>query len=287
MKAIVCRDSSLVFTDAEKPAVEGSEVLVRIRAATVTPSDVTSMGSLALFRLFAGRSKPKQAIPGVEFAGEVEAVGPAARRFKAGDKVFGSSLGYGSWAEYIRLSDGGTLAPMPSGMDYAQAVGICDGAVTALLFLRDLARVAKGQKVLINGASGSVGTYAVQLARHFGAEVTGVCGTANIELVKSLGADRVIDYTAEDFTQCGGVFDIVFDAVGKSSFSRCRGLLNATGIYDDRAIAGHHAPEAVAFQAKRQTCVVYRRRPGKTDEADTGIAAAQGIDRGGKAPFGC
>lgn len=234
MKSVVYRRSKaglLTVTEVEKPVVKGNEVLVKIGAATVTASDTGAMGGFLAMRLLAKQPKPRESVPGVEFAGVVEAVGPDANRFKAGDRVFGSSLGFGAWAEYIRIREDGTLVPMPAGMTYTEACGLCDGGITALLFLRDLGHLGKGMQVLVNGASGSVGTYAVQIAHNAGAEVTAVCGPENLALARSLGAGRVIDYTKEDFTQSGHAFDIIFDAVGKSSFSRCKGVLKETGVY--------------------------------------------------------
>ncbi len=234
MKAIVYRPSkngSLAVGDVKKPVVHRDELLIKVHAALVTASDATMTGGFRVVKLLAKGPKPKEPIPGVEFAGVVEAVGPEARRFKAGDRVVGSSLGFGAWAEYIRLRETDSLALMPASLDFAEAVGFGDGGMTALLFLQDLCNIRKGMQVLVNGASGAVGTYAVQLAKHFGAQVTAVCGSANLELVRSLGADHVIDYTSEDFTMSDHTYDVVFDAVGKSSFARCKRILKENGVY--------------------------------------------------------
>ena len=216
-----------------KPTPKDNEVLVRVHAAVVTAADCAfRKGEPFIVKLIYGLGKPRLAIQGVEFAGEVEAVGRDVRLFRTGDRVFGMSPDkFGAYAEYICLPEDKPLAVMADGVAYADAVGICDGATTALTFLRDIAKVQPGQKALVNGASGAVGTYAVQLAKHFGAEVTGVCSTANVDLVKSLGADAVIDYTQQDFTHMGRTYDVIFDAVGKSSFSRCKGSLTSRGVY--------------------------------------------------------
>lgn len=234
MRAVVCKhfgNAPLTFGEVEQPVMNDHEVLVKIRAATVTPSDATSISAFRIVRLFSGSVKPKEAIPGVEFAGEIAEVGKAVKRFKAGDQVCGSSLGYGAWAEYIRLPEDGMLTMIPEIIGDAEAAGLCDGGITALLFLRNRAQITADQKILINGASGCVGSFAIQLAKHYGAIVTSVCSTANVALVRSLGADVVIDYTKEDFTRSGLAYDIVFDAIGKSSFSRCRNILTENGVY--------------------------------------------------------
>jgi NADPH:quinone reductase-like Zn-dependent oxidoreductase len=185
-----------------------------------------------MVRLFTGVTRPKNPILGTAFAGEVKAIGKDVTRFKPGERVFGASnTKFGTYAEFLTLPEDGILAPMPAGLSYGEAVGISEGFLTALPFLRDKGKIRSGQQVLINGASGSVGSAAVQIARHFGAEVTGVCSTANVDLVKALGANHVIDYTKEDFTAGGKTYDIIFDAVGKSSFSRCEKALKPNGVY--------------------------------------------------------
>jgi NADPH:quinone reductase-like Zn-dependent oxidoreductase len=234
----------LQLQEVEKPVPKGNEVLIKIHATTVTAVDCTfRQGSPFIGRFFAGLTKPKNPIPGTEFAGEIEAVGVDVKLFKDGDQVFGTSTGNGAHAQYMCLpEEGATLAIKPANMTYEEAA-VIDGALTALPFLRDRANIQSGQKVLINGASGSVGTAAVQLAMYFGAEVSGVCSTSNLELVRSLGADKVIDYTQEDFTQSGQTYDVIFDTVGKTSFTRCKGSLKETGIFLEAALTPAILPQ--------------------------------------------
>ena len=237
MKAIVCTKygspNVLQLRDVEKPTPKDNEVLIKINASSVTAADtMMRKGSPVIGRLFIGLMKPKNPIPGTGFAGEIESVGNDVVQFKEGDQIFGESiLVAGTNAEYVCVTENGILAKKPDNMTFEQAAPVCDGALTSMNFLKDLAKIQHGQRVLIIGASGSLGTSAVQLAKCFGADVTGVCSTTNVELVKSLGADKVIDYTKQDFTSTGQTYDIIYDTVGKSSFSHCKGSLTEKGVY--------------------------------------------------------
>jgi NADPH:quinone reductase-like Zn-dependent oxidoreductase len=229
----------LRLEDVPRPVPRDDEVLVKIHATTVNRMDVHTReanrgGGLAvtvLSRLVSGVRRPRQRILGSEFAGEVVAVGAAVSQFAVGDQVFGNTgLGFGAHAEFICMPESARMAQMPAGMTFEEAAPMCDGALNALWCLR-LADLQKGMKVLVYGASGAIGTAGVQLAKYFGADVTAVCNTKNIELVRSLGADRVIDYTEEDFTKNGQTYEVIFDAVGKHSFSRCKNSLRPGGRY--------------------------------------------------------
>ena len=227
----------LQLRQVEKPVPKDNEVLIKIHATTVTAVDCTfRMGKPFFARTYTGLTNPKHPVLGSEFAGKIESTGKDVKLFKEGDQVFGTTPGYGAYTEYLCLPEkGATLAIKPSMISYEEAAA-CDGFLTALPFLRDKGKVHKGNKVLINGASGSVGSAAVQLSRYFGAEVTGVCSTANLELVKSLGADKVIDYTKQDFTRTPGTFDVIFDSVGKASFSSSKRVLKQKGIFLEAGI---------------------------------------------------
>jgi NADPH:quinone reductase-like Zn-dependent oxidoreductase len=222
----------LRLEEVPRPVPKDDEVLIRVHAAAVNRTD-TGLRSAEYFisRFLTGLLRPKHRIPGTELAGEVEAVGPGETEFEVGDRVFGvSSKTAGAHAEFVCLPQSAPLAHMPTGMTFEEAAAVCDGVILALSFLRRV-DLQKRREVLVYGASGSIGTAAVQLLKHFGADVTAVCNTENVDLVASLGADRVIDYTKEDFTRNGETYDFVFDAVGKLSFKRCRGSLRSGGIY--------------------------------------------------------
>jgi NADPH:quinone reductase-like Zn-dependent oxidoreductase len=227
------------FEDLAKPVPKEDEVLVRVHATTVNRSDVhireanRSSGRVVslLSRSISGLRRPRQRILGSEFAGEVDAVGSAVTEFAVGDRVFGTSgLRFGAHAEFMCVRQSARIAHMPTGLSFEEAAPICDGALNALMCLK-MADLRDGRTILIYGASGAIGTAGVQLAKHFGADVTAVCSTKNLELVRSLGADRVIDYTQEDFTKNGKTYDVIFDAVGKLPFKRCRDSLEPGGLY--------------------------------------------------------
>jgi len=247
MKAIVYTEYGspdvLHIEEVAKPTPKDNEILIRVYATTVNYGDLSArnfknisfrefnMPSLILLpaKLSFGWRKPKNQILGSEFAGEVEAVGPAVTRFKVGDAVFGyRGMAMGAYAEYVCMPEDGVVTHKPGNMSYEEAATVPYGSLFALDLLRKVA-IQPGQKVLINGASGGMGAYAVQLAKHYGAEVTGVCGTPRLEFVKALGADQVIDYTRQDFTQNGAHYDLIFDVLGRSSFGRAKKVLKPNG----------------------------------------------------------
>jgi len=247
MKAIICTKYGppevLQLQEVEKPKPKDHEVLVKIHATAVHIGDCKirslspGLGRVKDFlfkpmmRVMLGFTKPRKNILGMELAGEIEAVGKAVSRFKPGDEVFATTeMKFGAYAEYICLPENGVIAIKPANMNYGEAAVLPNGCMTALLILRK-ARIKSGQKVLIYGASGSVGTFAIQLANHFGAEVTGVCSTANIDMIKSLGVSRAIDYTREDFTRSAETYDVIFDAVGKVPPAQAKKALKPGGVY--------------------------------------------------------
>ena len=239
MKAIVYKKYGppevLQLQEVETPAPKDNEVLIQIHATTVTSGDwrvrslIAPLGFGFIMRLVLGFSKPRQPILGTELAGVVVSVGKAVRKFKVGDAVFAfSDMAMGCYAEYKCMPQDGALALKPPNLSFDEAAALSFGGTTALSFFRR-GKLQRGERVLINGASGGVGTAAVQLAKHFGAQVTGVCSAANVDLVKSLGADHVIDYTQQDFTQNGQTYDVIVDNVGTAAFSRCKSSLKKEG----------------------------------------------------------
>ena len=287
MKAVVCTKYGppevLQLREVERPAPRGNEVLIKVHATTCHVGDVrirsfnVPLVQMIPFRIFLGLRRPKRSILGMECSGEVAAVGKDVKRFKIGDPVLASAgFVFGTYAEYVCLPEDGAnvrkglVVAKPVNMTYEEAAaGVASGGITALAVLKR-ANIQSGQKVLIYGASGSVGTFAVQLARYFGAEVTGVCSTTNLEMVKSLGADKVVDYTQEDFTQSGETYDVVFDAVDKIPSSRGKKSLKKTGIYlnvnKDSGSGGGIKTEDLVFlkeliEAGKIKAVIDRRYP--------------------------
>lgn len=220
------------LTEAEKPVPENNEVLIKIHATTVNRTDCGFRSAeYFIVRFFSGLIRPKNKILGNEFAGEIEAHGKDVKLFRLGDKVFGyNDSKFGAHAEYMVMAENGSITTIPENITYEEAAPITEGAHYALCDIR-AAKIKRGQNILIYGATGAIGSAAVQLVKYLGAEVTAVCDTKNVELVKSLGANVVIDYTKENFTKINQTFDVVFDAVGKSSFGKCKPLLKKGGIY--------------------------------------------------------
>lgn len=247
MKVVVCTKYGppevLQFKEVEKPLPKDNEVLIKVHATTVHIGDTKvrrlepGLGQVKDFffkpimRIMMGFRGPRKKILGMELAGEIEAIGRDVKMFKKGDSVFGSTeFNFGTYAEYCCMPENGIITTIPTNMSYEEAVPISNGGLTALLNLRK-ANIKEGQKILIYGASGSVGTFAVQLAKHFGATVIGVCSTTSLSMVKSLGADKLVDYTKEDFSQSGDTYDIIFDAVGKIPSAKRKKSLTKSGIY--------------------------------------------------------
>ena len=225
--------SVLSIEHLDRLSPKADELLIKIHAASVTRADTMMRRGYPFFgRLILGLTKPKYSGIGTGFAGEVEEVGKAVKQFKPGDFVFGESVfGSGTNAEYVCVSEGSIIALKPENLSFEEACCACDGAMTSLNFLRDVGKLQQHQQVLIIGASGSLGSAAVQIGKQLGAQVSAVCSGSNSDWVKSLGADRVIDYTKEDFAQAGKRYDMIFDTTGKYSFSQCRAVLNANGSY--------------------------------------------------------
>src|SRR6266700_2075339 len=232
MKAIVYRNYGspdiLRLEEIEKPTAGDDEVLIKVRAAAVNPLDLLFRGTSYMVRMITGLRKPKDTRLGVNVAGQVEAVGRNVTQFKLGDAVFGTCKG--ALAKYVCTSES-ALVMKPDNVTFEQAASVPVAALTALQSLRDKGQIHREQKVLVNGAAGGVGTFAVQIAKWFGADVTGVCSTRNVEMVRSIGADHVVDYTQEDFTKSGQHYDVIFDLVSNHTFSARRRALNPRGIY--------------------------------------------------------
>ncbi|MBH0228868.1 NAD(P)-dependent alcohol dehydrogenase [Halobacillus yeomjeoni] len=240
MRGIICEKYGapevLELVEMDKPELKEDELLIKVQAITVSSGDSRirrgTKQSLPLWpvsKMVIGLRKPRKKILGMDFSGVIEAVGKEVTKFKAGDEVYGF-CGKGTYREYITVKESGSVAHRPESINFEEAAAVPFGAMSALDFLRKGA-ISEGKKILVYGASGSVGTYAIQLAKYYGAEVTGVCSSVNVELVKSLGADAVIDYKEEDFTNNGKTYDIIFDTLGKTSFKQCRHSLKEHGNY--------------------------------------------------------
>lgn len=237
MKAVYCSKYGapevLEVREIEKPSPKENEVLVKVKSASITTADSMIRRGIPFYgRFFLGLFRPKHPVMGTGFSGEVVEKGKQITQYKLGDFVVGETvLNFGANAEYVVIEEDGIIAVKPDNISFQQAAPICDGPLTSFNFLKNLGNIKKGDKVLVNGASGSLGTAAVQLAKHFGAIVTGVCSSSNIELVKSLGADEVINYKNQDFTKVQGRYDLVYDTIGTSSYSDCKRILKPKGIY--------------------------------------------------------
>jgi len=223
----------LEYKSVKKPTLKSNEVLVEVFVSSATRADTMMLtGTPYIGRLFTGLTKPKDPIPGTGFSGVISAIGSDVTKFNIGDKVFGeTTLGFSTNAEFVSLPEDGVILHKPENLPHIEAASYCDGALTSINFLKEVSTVKPGDKVLINGASGSLGTAAVQIAKIMGAEVTGVCSSSNLGLVKSLGADFVIDYKKQDFTETDDTYDIIYDTVGKSNFSKAKKVLTKDGLY--------------------------------------------------------
>ena len=258
MKAIVClkygSPDVLQLKEVEKPVPGEDEILIKIRTASVNPLDFHFIrGKPVFIRLKTGLLKPKNPVPGADWAGRVEKTGDRVKAFQPGDEIFGDMYPHiGSFAEYICVPESGTFAPKPAGLSFEQAAAVPAAGVTALQGLRDRGQIRSGQKVLVYGASGGVGTFAVQIAKAFGTDVTGVCSTGNLDLVRSIGADQVIDYTKEDFTRSGQVYDLILDLVGNRKVSD---LLKALAHGGTCVILGYSSLPMMLRQSLRVTWI--------------------------------
>ncbi|MCL4111164.1 UNVERIFIED_CONTAM: hypothetical protein GTU68_038506 [Idotea baltica] len=223
----------LQLQEVDKPIPKGNEVLVKIKSSSITTAEtMMRTGYPIIGRLYMGLFKPKNKISGTGFSGIIEALGENVRKFELGESVFGESLDtFGTYAEYICIEEDGIIAKLPDHISYEEAAVVGDGPITSLNFLRNLGEINAHHNILIIGASGSLGTAAVQLAKNFGAKVTGVCSTNNMQLVRSLGADKVVDYNKDDFFKNDNTFDIIYDTIGASSFLKCKKSLTKNGVY--------------------------------------------------------
>jgi NADPH:quinone reductase-like Zn-dependent oxidoreductase len=286
MKASVYKEYGppevLQLAEVEKPTPKENEVLIKIYATSVNYGDLLARNFKEvsprefnmpfpfwlISKFYFGLGKPKIEILGSEFAGEIDSVGEDVKRFKKGDQVFGyPGQGMGAYAEYLCFPEDGAVAMKPTNMSYEQSAVVPMGAIMALYLLREKGNIHSGSKVLINGASGSIGSAAVQITKnHFGAEVTGVCGTPRLEFVKSLGADKAIDYTKEDFTQNGETYDLIFDILGKSSFSRCKNSLSENGRYLLASFKMKQLLEMLWTSMRGSKKVICALAPGSTED---------------------
>ncbi len=256
----------LKVKEVDKPTPKSNEILIKVYATTVTATECKfRKGEPFITRLFTGLTKPKITTLGEELSGEIVVVGNEVKLFKKGDLVFGTAgPKFGANAEYLCVPENGVLSIKPNNTSFEEAASSVDGFLTALPFLRDKGNIQQGQKVLIYGASGSVGSSAVQVAKYFGAEVTGVCSTSNLEWVKNLGATNVIDYTKDDFTKNSQTYDIIFDAVGKISFSQCKNSLNKKGVFLESGIGFGIIPQVIwtsIFNKKKAKIAATGLRP--------------------------
>ncbi len=300
MKAVICTKYGspdvLQIQSVEKPIPKDNEILIKIIATAVHIGDTKirsfkpGMGFFQdmlikpMMRVMIGFKGPRKKILGMELAGIIEAIGENVTLFKQGDKVFASSeFRFGTYAEYICLPEKGLIAPLPENVTYEEAAPISNGAMTALLFLKK-GNIQKGQKVLIYGASGSVGTFAVQLAKYFETNVTGVCSTTNLDMVKSLGADKTIDYTQEDFTKNNETYDIIFDAVGKLSSSQRKKSLKKNGVYLNvlSPMGLKLKPEDLLFLKELMEAKKLRAVIDRTYKLEQIVKAHQYVDKGHK-----
>ncbi len=289
MKAIVCTKYGapdvLQLQEIEKPVPKDNEVLIKIHATMATTAGLAGRtGKPAFARLFSGLTRPKNNILGIELAGEIEAVGKDVKLFQAGDQVFGmtGATTPGAYAEFKCMPEEGALVPMPANMAFEEAAALVEGGITALNFLKNRANIQPGQKVLIHGASGSVGTASVQVAKALGAEVTGVCSTRNLGLVKSLGADHVIDYKQVDFTENGQTYDVIFDTVGKRSFSQCKDSLTPQGLYLDSGNAATILPMLWTSLFGRKKAILLASYVRSTSAIKRDLVALKGLFEAGK-----